>query len=442
MSIEGSLLQLVAVRAQNSQLKNMYSKLYSKMLINMNTYDNVHIIKDCDLYLPLFLSFNMKDKEMNLSEFENLFVNTEISIFNKCNCELIKLDFKFLMKLHPIQKICNKYVIKLPFSIMLGHINFLSCEINVRFINFPKNLEAEVELVSEKVFLELEEREKYSQNYNGQLMMMIENVNNLKVNCVKNYYQYYETKYCEYSYNVEIEKQNACIGLFLEFDSPVNELKLNYKNKEYALKDLEKISDRLYYFAPNGLKLSDKNNFIVKPSILPDSEIIIKTNKPVDFKYFKKTAFILHMFGCKRIDKIHIQEMCESDYYSNHQMYIKFSRSSEIIEKIYNLNVKDFANENVNQEFIYKNIKPEFTSVRFVDCVFDEEIIFPPYIKTLILENCQQDLTNLQEELTSIWLLNSVNQTNLPIGIKKIYSSNISNIKTPFGCKVIKIALI
>lgn len=105
------------------------------------------------------------------------------------------------------------------------------------------------------------------------------------------------------------------------------------------------------------------------------------------------------------------------------------------------MKVHNFINEKVNHHSIKENIMKDtnISIIRFVDCTIDFSVKLPFHIKIIIFEDCKIDFSNVPNSVVEIWLINSQQQTNLPIGLKKLRlfgTHDITNMKIPFDCEI------
>ena len=106
-----------------------------------------------------------------------------------------------------------------------------------------------------------------------------------------------------------------------------------------------------------------------------------------------------------------------------------------MINWINNKKVHYFIEQNVNQELI-NSCEKDIEIIRIFNSTIDTNIKFPENITIIILEFCKIDLLNLDNYVKEIWLINSRNQTNLPIGLEKlkIYDNFGNKMKIPYDC--------
>jgi hypothetical protein len=155
--MSGALMQLVAVGLKNQHLQNIYSNEYTTIDFNNNT---LNIPRNADLNIPLYLSFEMKNN-ITLEEFNELLIDEEVN-FIVGNRKLYTIDLEFLSKLNPIKKVNDKFLVTLPFNLLLGHLNLVGLQfqhVAIHVTIFMKNIE-KISGIFEYIYLDSYEKKR------------------------------------------------------------------------------------------------------------------------------------------------------------------------------------------------------------------------------------------------------------------------------------------
>lgn len=435
MSANGGLIQLVAFGTKKALLRQDFNGIsYSE--INIEKFGNLD--KTHDLITPLYLIIDASeyDKELSIDNFHEHFTSTKIMIGTNAGywspetIFFLNVNLNFLTKLNPIKKIGDKFAIKLPIDSMFGKL-IQTSKIAYEMANVPEKIR--LSLCIEGIFLDTHVRQEYLCRYGGVVCLTLCSVPNIVSN-KKIYYGYI------------VEPDNNYVGLFLEFDSEVKQIKIQYLDKMYCIDDLERMSDKLYYFSPSKLKFKDRDNLIKPPTIIPNTKITVVSDSEIVFHFTKKIVLQCSQLFTKILDKFDPEHNYLEDLDNNYSTLKTFSKTPVSLEKIFRSNVKTFSKCEINQKFIDENIVGSMKSIRFCECKFVPDVKIPKTVKTIMLEGCTEDLYNLPRKLKKLWLLDSANQTNLPFELKKIYlygavknNSTTELTKVPYGCQVINI---
>jgi len=419
-------MQLVAVGLNNQHLKNIYSNEYITIDFNNNTLD---IPRNADLNIPLYLSFEMKNN-ITLEEFNDLLIDAKVNLIVG-NRKLYTIDLVFLSKLNPIKKVNNKFLVTLPFNFLLGHLNLVGLQFQQVTINVTINME-NIEKISgifEYIYMDSNERKDYASKYIYQKNLALRKINDVEVNYVNG----------NFNYKLDL-KTNYGLGIFICLENQTENIEIKIDDKIYNFKDCEIINNNLVYFSFNNLGYKDKKNFIVETGKI--NEIIISLNNSNAKFYILKTSYINYnsgmLFPFHDIYGPNILNV--KDENMKYNMHIEMMNKQIEINEINGMKVCNFIGKKVTNQLIgssyyYKNFK----IYRFCNCTMETNIQIPDFIEIIIMENTYSDLINLPYSIKEIWLINSIEQTNIPITLNKLRlfgKYDLDKMKIPFGCEV------
>ena len=426
----GGLMQLAAIGAQNYALKNkdIYSTEYYTMKFQNN---KLEILRNADLCIPLHIIIKMKN-EMDSGVFSTLISNSSLKFFIN-GLLFIDLGLTFLIKLNPIKKVNDSFIIKLPIDILIGHISqvSLSCSMcNIKLDTECKEID-EISGLFEWILQDSAERRKYAQKIIYQKILYIKFITSVKNN----------DKNDSYNYRINFDNEPNKLGFFIESENKIKTLDILLENKSYALKNCSVINDKLLYLSFNNLTYENKQNLSVTP--IKIMNIVVVNSMSDDLKFYSHSCNIVnyrngHMYQFSQIYSNYDLCNCKNDVKYN--MYKNIMDESIVINEIKNKKVCNFQNTNVNNYSIQHIMNDvSFSIIRLVKCTVDLDLLLPPHINTIILENCKTDFTNIPYHINKVWLIRSAQQTNLPVGLKKLRlfgDYDVKNMKLPFNCEV------
>jgi len=428
--MSGALMQLAAVGLSNQHLKNKYSNEY--VTIDFNN-DTLVIPRNADLNIPLYLSFEMKDN-ITLEEFNKLLIDTKVNL-KVGNIKLYTIDLEFLSRLNPIKKVNNSFIVTLPFNFLLGNLNLVGLSFNSVTINVTINMEyiENISGIFQYIYIDTNERNDYANKIIYQKILNLKKINDDEVNDV-NY-----VNYVNGNYNLDLKTSNG-LGIFICLEKKTENIQIRIDDKTYNFNDCQIINDNLIYFSFTPLDYKDKKNFLVKTEKINNITIFLdKSNAKF---YILKTSFINYNSGMLLpfYDIYGPNVLNIKDEIFKYNMYIEMMDKIIEINEIYGMKVCNFigkkvTNELINSSYYFGNFK----IFRFCNCTIELNTQIPDFIEIIIMENTRSDLTNLSYSLKELWLINSIEQTNIPITLNKLRlfgNYNLDKMKIPFGCEV------
>lgn len=422
--MSGALMQLVAVGISNQHLTNKYSNEYVTLDF---TDDTLVILRNADLNIPLYLSFKMKEN-ITLEEFNELLIDAKVNM-KVGNIKLYTIDLEFLSKLNPIKKVNNSFIVTLPFNFLLGHLNLVGLVFNYVIINVKINMEniEQISGIFENIYMDTNERQEYAYKNIYQKILNLKKINYNNVNNING------------NYDLDLKTSDG-LGIFICLDKPIENIQITINDKIYNFNDCQIINGELIYFSFNKLDYKEKKNFLVKTEKINNIAISLD-NSNAKF-YILKTSFINYnsgmLFPFYDIYGSNVLNIKDDNFKYN--MYIEMMDKAIEINKIYGMNVCNFigkkvTNEIINSSYYFGNFK----IFRFCDCTIELNTQIPDFVEIIIMENTHSDLTNLSYSLKELWLINSIEQSNIPITLNKLRlfgNYNLDKMKIPFGCEV------
>jgi hypothetical protein len=480
--MSGALMQLCCRGVQTKHMQNEYSVEY----LSIDFFNKRHIIaRLADICIPLYLEIEMKDN-IDISDFYTLINDSKINLLFS-GISFCSINLKFLSKIYPIKIVKNSFIIKLPFDLLLGNIILVaSCTEVSMVIDIEDSQIKKLSAIYEYIYHECNIRNEYAKSCILQQAINITSIKYITTQSISNNY-YYNIKI------MNLHKHKYKLGFFIESEQEISELNIFFNEKTYELKDCEIINYNLVYFSFNNLKYNDKNNLLVNP-IEINNEIFI-TSKNHDLKFHLMirenykysfgaiTPFFNHIYlnendikhnFCIKTSKHkpNITDIYNNKYfvqndtdpkYNNIYYFISTDVNNYLINNTLlncssisivrfinckinpdiilptNINTVIFENYDVNFTNIFLLNCPNIFSVRYINCQIIPNMILPTNINTIIFEDCNIDFTNFSDNITTLWLLNSKEQSNLPYGLSKIklYGNyDMDKMKIPFGCKI------
>lgn len=425
----GALMQLAAFGAMDSFFGDKYATNYNLLKFVKN---ELTISRSADLCIPLDIIFIMKHK-MDTKNFIALVSNSFFKLFLN-GVLFFELSFSFLMKLSPVKKVNDSFIIKLPLNILIGYVSMISlgnvsCVIKV---DTNCNKIDEISGLFEYIYQDSKERQTYAQLHFYQKIFDILFIKSTKYNFIKDHY----------IYQIDYDDMANKLGFFIESEQTMEYINILFEKKSYLLTNCEIINDNLLYFSFNGLTHNNNKIFSV-PTIKINNSLIISSTSN-NLKFYSHHSNIIkyssgHVFPFSKIYGNF--DICDNQNNTKYNMCKKITDKPIVISEITNMKVHNFINEQVNHHSIKENIMKDtnISIIRFVDCTIDFSVKLPSQIKIIIFEDCKIDFSNVTNSVVEIWLINSQQQTNLPIGLKKLRlfgSYDITTIKIPFDCEI------
>jgi len=421
--LNGCLMQLAShcdIKLNNMRFSNSYEKInFDENILKINN--------DMDLVVPLYIIFemdNIQNKEEFIKNMENSIITISLGYLI-----LLEIDINFLTKLNPIKIINNNFIIKLPIDILIGTISCITMPFSAYQIkivceyNKIKNIFA----IVEKIFLDMNERNIYMSNNIIQKKLLIKNMHTTNFN----------KEYNDYKYEITFDDINNKLGFFIKSEDNINLINICVENKLYSLNNCQIISDKLIFFSFYNLKYNDIKNKLI--NLINNNKTVYINSNISELKFYSYTFNIIsYSNGSANLYSIY------NDYYEIYFNYIKYNSCINISAKIpflfliKNIKVHNFINEYIDQN-TYNNCGKDIKILRLFNSSFSSKLLINDNITTLILENCKTEITNIPFNIKEIWLINSVQQTNLPIGLEKLKIYNGDNnekIKIPYGCQI------
>ena len=423
-------MQLIAIGLKDQHLKNKYSNEYVTIQFNN---DILVIPRNADLNIPLYLSFEMKDN-ITLEEFNELLIDAKVNL-KVGNIKLYTIDLEFLSRLNPIKKLNGKvnnsfFLVTLPFNFLLGHLNLVALPFNSVTINVTINMEyiQEISGIFEYIYIDSNERKNYANKYIYQKILNLRKINDDEVNVVNG------------NYNLDLKTSNG-LGIFICLEKQTENIEITIDDKIYNFNDCKIINGNLIYFSFNNLDYKDKKNLLVKTEKINNITISLD-NSNAKF-YIVKTSFINYNSGILLpfYDIYGPNILNIKDEIMKFNMNIKMMDKAIEINEIYGMKVCNFIGKKVTNELLINSsyYLSQFKIVRFCNCTIELNTQIPDFVEIIIMENTRSDLTNLSYSLKELWLINSIEQTNIPITLNKLRlfgNYHLDKMKIPFGCEV------
>lgn len=431
--MSGALMQLVAVGNQNQSFNNMYCVDY---LTHDFNYNSLKILRNGDLCIPLYLSFEMK-RDMDVNQFYEIISKSQIKL-SLGSYECLNIELSFLSKLNPIKKVNDLFIIKLPFDLLIGHLalislSFISADL---IIDIETEKRSHIERITgmfEYIYQDTKERSVFAQHYIYQKILVINssNYNQIKSNDNLNYSDYI----------IDFEEPIDKIGIFIEADQEINSLNILFNDKKYGLSDCSIINYNLVYFSFNNLEYNDKENLSIELTTIQNLVISSQVSN-LKFRLIQTKVIHYHsgfLFPYSDIYKKY--NFCNFKQNLDYNMYTKIVSVPVLINEFFGKKVYDFIKKNINDVLINTtlNTDPTISIVRFFDCTISTYFELPPNINIIIFEKCDFDLTNMSCNVSEVWLINSKEQSNLPYGLQKLRlfgKYDVEYMKIPFGCEI------
>jgi hypothetical protein len=237
----------------------------------------------------------------------------------------------------------------------------------------------------------------------------------------------------------------------------------------------------MLYFSFYGINYKNEENFLVKNTSVNDLNICIKPNVNVRF-YILKNNYINYNSGFITFYGFNVNYNMTQNINNDFNMHKHIFDATGKILDIDNKKVFNIINDKIDskselqdskknscidnwtkifKKILYLNIDlqdelqdeledklqdelQDYQIIRFVDCkeIFKNPKYFtiPEHIEIVILEKISVDIINLPSTIKELWLINTVDQTNLPYNLQKLrlynYTNQKYNMKIPFGCIV------
>ncbi len=242
-----------------------------------------------------------------------------------------------------------------------------------------------------------------------------------------------------YYYNINLKTSNA-LGIFICLEKQTENIEITLDDKIYNFNDCEIINNNLVYFSFNNLSYKDKKNFIVETEKI--NNITISLENPNAKFHILKTSFINYNSGMlfPFYDIYGSNILNIKDENIKYNIYIEMMDGPIQINEITGMKVCNFIDKKVTNEQIASSYYLDnFKIYRFCNCTMETNIEIPDFIEIIIMENTRSDLINLPYSIKEIWLINSTEQTNIPITLNKLRlfgKYDLDKMKIPFGCEV------
>lgn len=277
--------------------------------------------------------------------------------------------------------------------------------------------------------MDSDERRKYASKYIYQKNLALRKINDVEVNYVNG----------NFNYNLDL-KTNDGLGIFICLENQTENIQINIDEKIYKFNDFQIINNNIVYFSFNNLGYKDKKNFIVETAKV--NNITISLENPNAKFYILKTSYINYnsgmLFPFYDIYGPNILKIKDENIKYN--MCIEMLDKQIEINEIYGMKVCNFIDKKVTNQLIGSSYYyGNFKIYRFCNCTMETNIQIPDFIEIIIMENTNFDLINLPYSLKEIWLINSTEQTNIPITLNKLRlfgKYDLDKMKIPFGCEV------
>jgi hypothetical protein len=430
--MNGALLQLVSV-SRNKLVGELYVKdYYLEKFIN----NKIDICRTSDMCVPLYIVFTMRE-EMNISQFVTLISKSSLKLFLR---DVLFCDYNlgFLTKLNPVEIKNNSFMIKLPFSMLIGQLSliaFYTTTISLIFETDCDNIE-ETSILFEATVQDTKERKDYAQKYIYHKILEIAQQKVLEYFCVND----------EHIYHIKQDNLPNKLGFFIESDKKIEHINILVEKKLYSLQNCSILNDNLLYFSFCGLTYDDNKNFTVEAVNIKNPLII--TSKSNNLKIYYHYSNVIHYVLGRSFPYLKFYNSLNLETHFTdftYGMYKSIMDTPIVIKKIENMNVYNFIGEAVTYSLI-ENCIPKTNNpsvIRFVKCTIEPNIEIPPNIKIIVFEQTNVCFSNFPIDVMEIWLYAcAITQINLPIRLKKLkvaISMDVEQLKIPFGCEIEKI---